>query len=220
MATSVPPVVKRPTLVPTPQSLGFSNPRRSTFTITRLNDPDKAIYNWKKEGHSATEAASKFRHRLIKVSTTKTNSLLNDYKPLGWAFITGIGTPTTPFSFANARLGVSDDPSSPFDTSVTVLNPAGGATVKYMQLIDVTYPQITTNATTGDTATWEASFPAGIAEFDWTAFGVDNDAADLAGSSTASYDGINILLMNRLVTDEGTKGAGQLWILTQNITQY
>jgi hypothetical protein len=89
-----------------------------------------------------------------------------------------------------------------------------------MQLIDVTYPQITTNATTGDTATWEASFPAGIAEFDWTAFGVDNDAADLAGSSTASYDGINILLMNRLVTDEGTKGAGQLWILTQNITQY
>jgi hypothetical protein len=216
MATSVPPVVTRPTL----QSLGFSNPRRSTFTIARFHDPDKAIYNWKIQGHSANEAMTVFRHKLIKVTTTKTNSLLNDYKPLGWAFIAGIGSPTTPFSFTNSRLGVSDDPSSPTDTSVTVLNPAGGTTQIYMQTIDLTYPQITTNATTGDTATWEASYPTGIAEFDWTAFGVDNDAADGPGIIISSYDGINILLMNRLVTDEGTKGAGQLWILTLNITQY
>jgi hypothetical protein len=219
MATTVP-IVKRPNIMPTAQSLGFSNPRRSTFTITRLSDPDKAIYNWKKEGHSAAEAASKFRHRLIKKSVVGPNSLLNDYKPLGWAFVTGIGTPTTPFSFANSRLGVSDDASVPTDTSVTVLNPAGGTTQIYMQTIDLTYPQITTNATTGDTATWEASYPTGIAEFDWTAFGVDNDAADGPGIIISSYDGINILLMNRLVTDEGIKGAGQLWILTLNITQY
>ncbi len=220
MATSVPTVVKRPTTVPTLQSLGFSNPKRSTFTIARFHDPDKAIYNWKREGHSANEAMTVFRHKLIKKTTVGPNSLLNDYKPLGWAFVTGIGTPTTPFSFINSRLGVSDDASVPTDTSVTVLNPAGGATNLYMQLIDATYPQITTNSTTGDTCTWEASFPTGIAEWDWTAFGVDNDATDGAGSVVTGYDGINVLLMNRLVTDEGTKGAGQLWILTLNITQY
>lgn len=196
----------------------LSNPRRATFTIARFKDPDNAIYNWKKEGHSVGEAMTKFHHKLIKKTVIGPNSLLDDYKPLGWGFVIGSGG--LYFNNTNSRLGVSDDPSSPFDTSVTVLNPIGGATNLYMQTIDPTYPQITTNATIGDTITWEASFPTGIAEWEWTTFGVDNDAADGPGSVVTSYDNVNILLMDRYVQDEGLKGAGQLWILTLNITQY
>ena len=221
MAISVPPVKNPPVItLEMLKALMLSSPKRSSFTITRFNDPNKEIYNWKRQGHSAAEATTKFYHKLIRKSVIGPNNLLDLYKPLGWNFVLGNPAFTNYFNATYARLGVSDDGSSPTDYTVSVLNPADGTTQAYYQSMDLGWPVLSTNFTTNDTLTWEASYPTGIAEFDWTAFGVDNDFdADGAGTATTSYNGSTILLMNRLVTDEGTKGAGQLWILTLNITQ-
>jgi hypothetical protein len=66
--------------------------------------------------------------------------------------------------------------------------------------MDGGYPQ-----RSGQVASWKGTFGDGVAEFAWEEFTVDNGAAG----------DVNL---NRYVTSKGTKGSGETWVLTVQIT--
>jgi hypothetical protein len=111
-----------------------------------------------------------------------------------------IGATTSPFNNANARLCVGNS-STAESASQTDLQGAG----KYYRLMDATYP-----SRAGQTVTWKATFPSGVAEFAWNEWGIDRGSAS-GGSVTAP-------MLNRKVDSMGTKGAGVTWTLQVDTT--
>lgn len=99
------------------------------------------------------------------------------------------------FNEANSWLGVGD-------SSVTASATASGllGTNAYASM-SAGYPQIS-----GQTTTWRAVFGSGSANFDWREFTVANSSSN-AGDN-----------LNRKVSNQGTKAAGQTWTLDLDIT--
>jgi hypothetical protein len=100
-----------------------------------------------------------------------------------------------PFDAANARLGVGDS-STAFAVGQTDLQ---AATNKLRKAVDGA-PDVT-----GNVVTYVATFASGEANFNWREFGLFNAAA--AGT-----------MFSRVVSDQGTKVAGQVWELTYEET--
>ena len=108
-----------------------------------------------------------------------------------------IGTGGTTFSNANARLGVGDS------ATVAVATQTGlqaGANKLY-KAMEAGFPSIAGNVTT-----WRSVFGGADANFAWNEFTVAN------GGSDASTN------LNRKVSAQGTKTAGQTWTLDLAIT--
>lgn len=103
----------------------------------------------------------------------------------------------TAFSNANANLGVGDSSTAPA-VGQTDLQAASN---KLRKAMDATFP----NAPVNGLEQWKSTFASGDANFAWNEFAVFNAAA--AGT-----------MMNRSISAQGTKTAGQVWVLTYSIT--
>jgi hypothetical protein len=178
-----------------------------TWTIHRFNDEDGKIGEATKNGMSAELASKLFADKFVGKSTVEGNLLLDGGITIMWTLIATTGTQ---FDFGNSRLGVGDD-STAANSAQDQLNPTVSGNVRF-NLIDGGFPIVT-----AQTVAYQATYASSEANFDWNEFGVDNDQADGAGTSIASYSTGVIGLMNRLVSSQGTKISGQTWILTLSI---
>lgn len=112
-----------------------------------------------------------------------------------WKLITAQGG--TAFSNANAYLGVGDSNAAPA-VGQTDLQ---AAVNKLRVAMNVGYP----NAPVNGLEQWQSDFTGGQANFSWQEFAVFNAAA--AG-----------VMMDRAISNQGTKTAGQTWRLTFSFT--
>lgn len=124
------------------------------------------------------------------------NLLLNEGISELLLLLTGTGSPTA-WSNAAARLGVGDSPTAAA-AAQTGLQAATNKTFKGME---ASYPSIS-----GQTVTFRSVFASGDANYAWEEFTVVN-AADDTGDN-----------LNRKVSSQGTKTAGQTWTLDLAIT--
>ena len=122
------------------------------------------------------------------------NMLLNE--GIGALLLLLTGGAETAFNNTNARIGVGDSATAE-GASQTDLQAAANKTYKAMS---ATYPQIS-----GQGVTFRAVFASGDANYDWQEFCVDN------GAGAAKT-------LNRKVSNQGTKVAGQTWTLDVTIT--
>lgn len=133
--------------------------------------------------------------RAYSVSEFEENVLLNEGITVALQLICGIAA--TAFSNANAFLGVGDSITAE-SAAHTGLQAAANKLYKAMS---AAYPQVA-----AQTATWRAEFIGTEANFAWNEFTVAN------GNSDASAN------LNRKVSAQGTKTAGQTWTLDLAIT--
>lgn len=108
-----------------------------------------------------------------------------------------IGAAETAFSNANSYLGVGDSNTAEAATQTGLQ----AATNKLYGAMDASYPQISAQS-----VTWRAVFTGAQANFAWNEFTV------ASGNSDASDN------LNRKVSAQGTKTAGQTWTLDLTIT--
>lgn len=123
------------------------------------------------------------------------NLLLNEGIALLQSLLIGGGG--TPYSNANARIGVGDD-NTAASAAQTGLQ---ASTNKTWVAVESGYPDVT-----DQTTTWRAIFDGDTGNFDWREFTVVNAAND-AGDN-----------LNRLVSSQGTKASGQVWTIDVEIT--
>lgn len=106
------------------------------------------------------------------------------------------GAAETAFSNANAYLGVGESATAEAATQTGLL----GASKTY-KAMEATYPQIS-----GQTVTFRSVFGSADANNAWQEFTVASGNSDAADN------------LNRKVSDQGTKVAGQTWTLDLAIT--
>lgn len=129
------------------------------------------------------------------VSVIPGNILLNAGIGSMWDLICGLGTPTA-FSAANARIGVGDSNTAEAATQTGLQ----AAVNKAFVAMDATFP-----SRTNQTLTFQSSFDGNTANYAWNEFIVDNG-------------GTALIAMNRKVSAQGTKTAGQVWTVQVAIT--
>lgn len=129
------------------------------------------------------------------VSVIEGNLMLNEGIQLMLDLL--IGAAGTPYSNANAYLGVGDSSAAEGATQ-TGLQAASNKTYKAME---AAYP-----ARTNQSLAFQSVFGADDANYAWNEFTVVN------GNSDA---GVNL---NRKVSAQGTKASGQVWTLTLTLT--
>jgi hypothetical protein len=178
------------------------------WTIHKFNDEDGKVAAFTRQGHSADEASKVFADRYLGVNKFAGNVLLNGGITIMWNLIGAAGA--TSFTAAHARLGVGNDNTHSGDATQTGLIATGAANVRY-QIVDST-------TVTAQSIAWQATYTGAIANFLWTEFGADDDAVDGSGFAVTSYSAGVIGMMDRLVSAQGTKVAGQTWILTLTVT--
>lgn len=124
------------------------------------------------------------------------NLLLNEGINELWTILCSGGG--TKFDNSNAYLGVGDS------TTAAAAGQTGlqAATNKAYVAMDGSYPTYGTD----QKATFRSTFGSAVANFGWQEFTVANGNSDSAEN------------LNRLVSDQGTKTAGQVWQLTLEIT--
>ena len=123
------------------------------------------------------------------------NILVNAGINLVWALI--CGGAGTAFNNANAYIGVGDSNVAEAATQTDLQ----AAVNKLRKAMDATYPTYGTS----QKASWRSTFGGTDANWAWKEFAVFNAAA--AGT-----------MLNRKVSDQGTKTAGQTWQVTLEIT--
>lgn len=128
----------------------------------------------------------------------------------GWTRLMNllIGTGSTQALTATAvRIGVGDG-TDPADYTDTDLSADSGSTHRWFQPVNGA-------ATLGTrTLSFEATFGASDANFDWNEFGIDVGTPTVSAGST-----VNALLFNHAANiNQGTKAAGQTWSATATIT--
>lgn len=119
------------------------------------------------------------------------NMMLNAGIAVALQLIGGIAA--TAFDTANARIGVGD--STAAEAAGQVALQAGAN--ELFKAVSAGYPQVA-----GQSITWRAVFAGAEANFAWQEFAVDNGAT----------------LLNRKVSDQGTKAAGQTWTIDLTVT--
>ena len=132
--------------------------------------------------------------KLYEVSEFDHNGLTNAGINELWTLVCGTGG--TQFDNSNAYIGVGDS-STAFDATQTDLQ----GTNKLRKGMESGYPTYGT----GQKATWKASFGGSEANWSWQEFAVFN-----AGSGGT--------MLNRKVSDQGTKTSGQTWVVTLEIS--
>lgn len=115
-----------------------------------------------------------------------------------------IGAGGTAFNNANSRIGVGDDTTAA-SASQTDLQAAAGSTHRQFEVMDATYP-----SRSSQTITWRATFTSGEANFHWQEWCIDN--------GTAASTAVTTPMLNRKVTDLGTKVSGAVWQFTVTLT--
>lgn len=132
---------------------------------------------------------------LFNASTFEKNGLAND--GIDELFTLACGTGGTKFDNANAYIGVGDSATA-FAAAQTDLQAASN---KLRKAIEATYPTYGSS----QKVTFKSSFGGTDANWHWQEFAVFN-------ASTAG------VMLNRRVSDQGTKTSGQTWVVTLEIT--
>lgn len=109
------------------------------------------------------------------------------------------------YNNAQASIGVGDSSTAAAATQTDLQ----AATNKYFQGMDATYPSIS-----GQTITLKITVAGGNANFAWNEWVVDNCNGSNSTSTTRSGGST----LNRAVSAQGTKTAGQTWVPTATIT--
>jgi len=146
---------------------------------------DKYLGDFKSEAEALETGAKPYES-----STSEHNVFLNEGINALWTLVCG-GTETA-YTNANARVGVGNS-SAAENATQTALQ--GGSTA--FAAMDSGYPTYGTS----QKATFKGTFGSGQAEFAWEEFTVDN------GSSANKN-------LNRKISSKGTKGSGETWVLT------
>lgn len=169
---------------------------RTEWTIHKFKDSDGEVERALKAGESITALATMYPRRFLGVERVHENCLLNEGIQYLLDAIAGIvGSPVL-WDAANARVGVGSDSTTAAPAQTDLL----AAVQKAYASMDATYP-----SRSGQTLSFRGTFGSGIAEFAWEEFIVDNGAA--SGKT-----------LNRKAETKGTKGAGESWTLTVQIT--
>lgn len=132
---------------------------------------------------------------LFNTSTFEKNGLAN--AGINELLSLGMGTGATKFDNANACIGVGDS-TDVFDATETDLQ---AAVNKLRKGMEATYPTYGSS----QKVTFKSSFGGSDANWHWQEFAVFNAAAAAT-------------MLNRKVSDQGTKTAGQTWVVTLEIT--
>lgn len=159
-----------------------------------LNEHGKWMPKWKIEKF-ATEADAA-AGRSFEVVEFDHNLLLNEGIAELWDLAAGLGTPAA-FNAANSFIGVGDS-STAEAAAQTGLQAATNKLYKAMQ---ATYP-----SRSGQTVSWQSQFTGAEANYAWNEFTIANGNSDAAKN------------LNRKVSAQGTKTAGQVWTVTLQIT--
>jgi hypothetical protein len=130
------------------------------------------------------------------ISIVEGNTLLNEGIQALLDRICGLATPTY-WDAGNSRIGVGDN-SAAAANSQTGLQAANN---KAWANMANGYP-----SRSNQTVTWQASFDANTANFGWQEFTVVNAANDSGNN------------LNRVVSNQGTKTAGQVWTVSVQVT--
>lgn len=109
------------------------------------------------------------------------------------------------YNNAQARLGIGDS-STAASASQTDLQ---AATNKWFQAMDATYPSVS-----AQTITLRITVAGGNANFAWNEWVIDN----CNGSNSTSTTRSGGTSLNRAVSAQGTKTAGQTWVPTATVT--
>ena len=153
-----------------------------------LLDPGQWHAHWRIERYNEDG-------KLYNVSEFKHNGLANAGINALWTLVGGTGA--TKFDNTNAYIGVGDSTTA-FSADQADLQ---AAVNKLRKGMEATYPSYGAS----QKITFRSSFGAAEANFAWNEFAVFNAAA--AGT-----------MLNRKVEAEGTKTAGQTWVVTLEIT--
>ncbi len=132
---------------------------------------------------------------LFNTSTFEKNGLAN--AGINELLTLACGTGATKFDNTNAYIGVGDDATA-FAAAQTDLQ---AATNKLRKAMEATYPTYGSS----QKVTFKSSFGGTEANWHWQEFAVFNAAT--AG-----------VMLNRKVSDQGTKTAGQTWVVTLEIS--
>lgn len=160
------------------------------------NLSEKASYktHWRIEKFADDLAAKE--NRAFETVDIDGNLLLNE--GINELLTAACGTGATKFDNANAYLGVGDS-STAENAAQTGLQAASNKTYKPMNASYPTYG-------TSQKVTFQADFGSADANYAWNEFTVANGNSDTAKN------------LNRKVSAQGTKTAGQTWRLTLDIT--
>jgi len=169
---------------------------RTEWTIHKFRDPDGEVERALRAGESISAIVALYPRRFVGVEHIHDNCLLNEGIQYLLDIIAGIEGSPTLWSVVNARVGVGDSnaAAAPAQTDLQA------ATNKAYVSMDSTYP-----SRNGQTISFRGTFGAGAAEYAWEEYVVDNGS--VSGKT-----------LNRKVESKGTKGAGESWSLTVQIT--
>lgn len=159
-----------------------------------VNDKPKITGIWKVEKF-ANEADFK-AGKSFECNEGLKNLLLNEGINELWTLVGGTGA--TKFDNTNAYIGVGDDNTAASAAQTGLI----ASTNKAYVGMDVSYPTYGTS----QKITFRSTFDGSTGNFSWQEFTVCN---------TNSNTGKNL---NRLVSNQGTKTAGQIWQVTVDIT--
>lgn len=159
----------------------------------QMNDSIKYKTSWTIRRYDDNEAF--LRDAPYAVSEIDGNLLLNEGIQELLNLGTGLGSPTA-YNNANARIGVGDSSTAEAATQTGLQ----AATNNLFKGMEASYP-----SRTNQTLTFRAVFTGDEANYAWNEFSVDNGAA-------ADKN------LNRKVSAQGTKTAGQTWTVDMQIT--
>ena len=163
-----------------------------------LEESGKVYTEWKIQKFS--DRASYLGNKPFEVSEFSKNVLLNEGIQELLDLLIGVGGAVTAFNQANTALGVGDSTaSSGVATSTGLLSTANTLFVQ----CSTGYP-----SRSAQTVTWRAVFSSAQANFNWREFAVRNSLT----STGRDRD------LNRRVSNQGTKVAGQTWTLDLQLT--
>ena len=166
---------------------------KTDWRLDKWKDPHGEIQFWSRVGLTIDELRVKYPQLFMETTKFDGNVALNEGLQQLIDIICGLSTPTL-WDNSNARIGVGNDstPADPSDTGLIGTTAFAG--------MDGGYPQ-----RSGQKASWKATFGDGVAEFAWEEYTVDNGA-------------VGDVNLNRYVTSKGTKGSGETWVFTVEIT--
>lgn len=131
------------------------------------------------------------------ISVHEGNVLLNEGITGLFNLMAGVGSACTKWDNGNARIGVGDNNTAAANSQTGLSAP----TNKEWAAMANSYP-----SAANQTITFQAAFGANNANWGWNEFTVTNAANDT---------GVNL---NRVVSAQGTKTAGQTWTVSIQIT--
>lgn len=134
----------------------------------------------------------------FEISKFRGNLLLNEGINHLW-ILTCSGPDANPIYGTGSYLGVG---TSVVAAAASQVGLQATGSNQFYEAVDSGYPTFGSS----QKATWRATFESGDANFSWQEFSVSNATGD---------SGQNL---NRKVSDQGTKAAGQVWELTLDVT--